>query len=309
MHQGTELTFTVAATDPDDPPDAFSFSLDVGAPSGASVDSSTGVFSWMPTEAQDLGSYELTIRVADDNEPNLSTKETINITVVSRWHNPADPNDVDGQEPVTPLDVLTIINYINSHPQSSSLPGELGDAPPPYYDVNNDGLCTALDVLQVINCINSLPGGSGEAEAVVGRVSGFALESDGRPIDVIRWPSKAAGDSDSTHPEDHYPRFWDTVFTPTATNKRMTIGHASPPVTTEMIAFPGCSQLDRSPGSRTSSCSTEARTHRSDRELPGASVDNEAPIPSLDQSLDEFADLDDVLSEIAWDIATIRGSG
>jgi hypothetical protein len=44
-------TFTATATDPDLPAQTLTFSL-VGAPAGAAIDSSSGVFSWTPTEAQ-----------------------------------------------------------------------------------------------------------------------------------------------------------------------------------------------------------------------------------------------------------------
>src|SRR5678816_901871 len=57
-------TFTATATDADVPAQTLTFSL-VGAPSGASIDGSTGAFSWTPTEAQGPGSYPFTVRVSD----------------------------------------------------------------------------------------------------------------------------------------------------------------------------------------------------------------------------------------------------
>jgi len=50
------------------------------------------------------------------------------------WHNYMNPDDADGENGVTPLDVLTLINYINSHPGDLSLPASPASAPP-YYDV------------------------------------------------------------------------------------------------------------------------------------------------------------------------------
>jgi hypothetical protein len=82
-----------------------------------------------------------------------------------RWQNPLNPSDVEGNGHVAPLDVLTLINYINAHPNDSSLP-PLPAAPPPYYDVNGDDQCTALDVLTVINHINSLPLREAEGEEI-----------------------------------------------------------------------------------------------------------------------------------------------
>ena len=72
----TALTFTATATDPDAPPETLSFSL-VGTPEGASITTS-GVFTWTPTEAQGPGSYTFDVCVSDGA---LSDCETITVTV------------------------------------------------------------------------------------------------------------------------------------------------------------------------------------------------------------------------------------
>lgn len=82
----------------------------------------------------------------------------------SVWHNHSDPFDVNDRDGVTALDVLIIINYINAHPNDSSLP-QPPALPPPYYDVDNDGQVTPSDVLAVVNYINSHPFAAGEGEA------------------------------------------------------------------------------------------------------------------------------------------------
>ncbi len=81
VNEGVELIFTAMATDPDLPGDTLTFSLDPGAPAGASIDATTGVFRWTTTEDDGPGSYPVTVRVADDGSPNLSDFETITITV------------------------------------------------------------------------------------------------------------------------------------------------------------------------------------------------------------------------------------
>lgn len=53
-------TFTAVATD-SDPGDILTYSL-VGAPAGAAIDPSTGVFTWTPSEAQGLGDYSFTVK-------------------------------------------------------------------------------------------------------------------------------------------------------------------------------------------------------------------------------------------------------
>lgn len=70
--EGETVAFTAAAADPDDPPNALIFSLDPGAPAGATIDPTTGAFSWTPGESHGLGSYSVTIRVTDDGAPALS---------------------------------------------------------------------------------------------------------------------------------------------------------------------------------------------------------------------------------------------
>jgi uncharacterized repeat protein (TIGR01451 family) len=78
------LTFTAMASDPDRPTlQTLAYSLDPGAPTGASIDSATGVFTWTPTEAQGPGEYVLTLRVTDSGDPALSDSETITVTVIA----------------------------------------------------------------------------------------------------------------------------------------------------------------------------------------------------------------------------------
>ncbi len=79
--EGSLLTFTASATDADLPTDNLSFSLDSGAPAGATIHSTTGEFRWTPTEAQSPAVYAVTVRVTDDGVPSLDDFETFNITV------------------------------------------------------------------------------------------------------------------------------------------------------------------------------------------------------------------------------------
>lgn len=74
-------TFTATATDSDVPAQTLTFSL-VGAPAGASINSSTGVFTWTPTEAQGPGVYPFTVRVSDGSN-NTDAPITITVTEVN----------------------------------------------------------------------------------------------------------------------------------------------------------------------------------------------------------------------------------
>lgn len=80
INEGSPLSFTAMATDPD-PGQTLTFSLDAGAPSGASI-SPEGNFSWTPGEVQGPGVYPaVTVRVTDSGNPALDDAETFTITV------------------------------------------------------------------------------------------------------------------------------------------------------------------------------------------------------------------------------------
>ncbi len=77
----TELTFTATADDTDIPTQNLTFTLDVSAPAGASINPTTGIFSWIPTEVQGPGIYPVTVRVTDDGTPVMNDFEMIEVTV------------------------------------------------------------------------------------------------------------------------------------------------------------------------------------------------------------------------------------
>ena len=78
---GSPLSFSVAAHDPDLPPQTLTFSLDTGAPPDARVDSQTGVFAWDIPADQPNGTNAISVRVTDDGTPRLSTTTVITVIV------------------------------------------------------------------------------------------------------------------------------------------------------------------------------------------------------------------------------------
>ena len=84
IHAGSTLTFTNSATDPDVPANALTFSLDAGAPTGAQIDATHGVFTWTPGDADVNTTNSITVRVADDGAPPMDDAKTFLVTVVSR---------------------------------------------------------------------------------------------------------------------------------------------------------------------------------------------------------------------------------
>ncbi len=79
--EGATVQFTVSATDGDVPTQSLAYSLDAGAPSGASINASTGQFTWTTTEADGPGAYPVTVRVTDNGSPALSDSQSFTVTV------------------------------------------------------------------------------------------------------------------------------------------------------------------------------------------------------------------------------------
>ena len=76
----TPMTFTLSASDPDLPADDLTFSA-TGLPTGASLDPSTGAFSWTPSEAQGDTAVAVTFSVTDDGAGALSDVESVVLSV------------------------------------------------------------------------------------------------------------------------------------------------------------------------------------------------------------------------------------
>ncbi len=77
------LTFIASATDPD-PGQSLTFSLDAGAPVGATIHPTTGAFTWTPSNAQPFGPCIITLRVTDSplgGGPAMTDAQTVTINV------------------------------------------------------------------------------------------------------------------------------------------------------------------------------------------------------------------------------------
>jgi len=79
---GTQLTYNLPASDPDLPTNTLSYSL-LSGPSGASVSSSTGAFTWTPTAGQSPSTNLVTVRVADNGSPARSATNSFQVIVSS----------------------------------------------------------------------------------------------------------------------------------------------------------------------------------------------------------------------------------
>ena len=172
------------------------------------VSSDNGSFQpWLTDTADTSATYQgvpghtyAFYSLALDNVGNgqAARGELATTTVVGNvWHNYANPYDVNGDEGVTPLDVLILITYINGHPGDPALPTSPA-VPPPYYDVSGgstgegDLQVTPLDVLAVINYINNPPQGSSAGEA--------SQPAAGRPAGLVPISPASGGDLGQSTP-------------------------------------------------------------------------------------------------------------
>jgi len=85
VYVGSTLSLTAVGSDLDLPPQTLTYSLTGSVPAGASINPSTGAFSWTPTAAQGGHIYTLTVRVTDNGSPNLWAEQQFNVGVAWTW--------------------------------------------------------------------------------------------------------------------------------------------------------------------------------------------------------------------------------
>jgi len=79
--EGAVYTYDVDATD-SDAGDTFSFSL-TAFPTGMTIDIVTGLINWTPTAGQ-VGDHDITVKVTDDGNPNLSDSQSFTLTILPK---------------------------------------------------------------------------------------------------------------------------------------------------------------------------------------------------------------------------------
>jgi hypothetical protein len=120
-----------------------------------------------------FGTATIVVEAKDRDNKTATNTLVLNVTQAqSRYQNPVNRYDVNADGFVSPIDVLIVINFLNTQGSrpTDGLPG-----PPDYVDVNGNRFVDPLDVLEVINMINNggrTPGGEGEGSgAGEGRVN------------------------------------------------------------------------------------------------------------------------------------------
>lgn len=82
VNEGSTLSFSASANDANDTPaNTVYYSLDPGAPAGATINTNTGLFTWTPNESFGPGDYPITVRAKDNGTPSLNATRTFIVTV------------------------------------------------------------------------------------------------------------------------------------------------------------------------------------------------------------------------------------
>jgi Ca2+-binding RTX toxin-like protein len=112
----------------------------------------------------------------------------VSFTVIgrNRWHNVLNPFDVTNDGRTDPLDVLRIVNDLNSNGTRELSQEDEETTPPAYFDVDDDGTVSPLDVLRLVNRINGAGNGEGEIGNLLDMAVGSPLFPAGRQSYRIR---------------------------------------------------------------------------------------------------------------------------
>ena len=165
----TTLDDGVLANDRDPEGDAMTASIVSGPTRGTVMLNPNGTFTYTPGPTALFGSTDTFTYRAIDAFGAASPQTTVTITIgrapAPAYQNPSQQWDVNADGFISPIDVLILVNLLNS--RGSSIPVAGLPGPPDYVDVNGDNFVTPLDVLAVVDKINSMSG-SGEGEQFVG---------------------------------------------------------------------------------------------------------------------------------------------
>ena len=139
VNEGTLVLFTNVATDVANEMETLTFSL-VNPPAGATIGTTSGIFSWTPSEAQGPNIYTITVVVSDNGAPNLDATQSCTITVNEVNVAPTLPNL--SPQTVNEGSLLTV----NSAATDTDLPANTLTysllSPPPGASISADGVVT-----------------------------------------------------------------------------------------------------------------------------------------------------------------------
>ena len=180
-NQGVAVAIPVLENDTDSDGSVVTTSVAISQQpaNGSVLVNPTGVVTYTPNSAfSGTDTFQYTV---SDDIGGVSAPGTVSVTVVPfrPWQNPADQvaNGADGALDVSDdgfvsaIDALLVINQINTQGTGPLADPTPGNEPPPagdkpFVDVNGDGQLSPIDSLLVINFLNSAGSNQGEGEAV-----------------------------------------------------------------------------------------------------------------------------------------------
>lgn len=136
-----QLNIESFASDPNTPALPLRYSLGLGAPSGASINPTTGDLTWSLGANQQIGTYAITVHVSDNGSPPLSVSETFNVSVFDPGPAPTISAatistkksftiTLTFSEPVNPATAANPNDYILTEPAKKPK-SKMKPAPPP----------------------------------------------------------------------------------------------------------------------------------------------------------------------------------
>jgi hypothetical protein len=181
--QGVPVPVNVVAndTDSDGTVDPTTVTITRAPQNGTvAVNTTTGVVTYTPSSTfTGTDTFLYTVR---DNVNGLSNQATVTISVTPTrfWQNQPNNLDVNDDGRVSPIDVLQVVNRLNSSGAGPLPVPTPAFGPPPFYDVNGDGNISPADALVVINAINEGSGGEGESgdSTLVGLETGAVVSTE-----------------------------------------------------------------------------------------------------------------------------------
>jgi|GEM_PF-3647943 len=152
---GYSITVRTGFDNPVYSPDARSFDGDEKIETTVVDESEYQVIEILSDEVSILNDVDFPLATEDFE---VSTLATIRM---ESMHNLVEPSDVNGDNELTPLDALIVINWLNRNGpaaiSSIALPpaGQGLSARTSFFDTNNDGYLSPIDALIVVNRLNS----------------------------------------------------------------------------------------------------------------------------------------------------------
>ena len=197
--EGDTVQFTATATDADLPTQTLTYSLDAGAPVSATINPTTGNFTWTTTTDDGPGTYPITIRVTDDGPGALANTTSFTVTVnevgmtvlsggsstQSESSSPDDPVFVasDGIVRVAGTDADDLIELTIGTETVLTVNGVSSTLPSDYDTIEIDG-GTGTDTLSLV--------GSTANESIVLRPEITQLTGDAYRINAVNFESVTA---------------------------------------------------------------------------------------------------------------------